>query len=219
MSNGKVMPDNSQANNADELLKGIWRENPVFVQVLGMCPVLAVTNSAINGLAMGLATLFVLVLSNSLVSCLRHFIPKQVRIACFILIIASFVTVVDYLIQAISLEIHNALGAFISLIVVNCLILGRAEAFASKHPVGASIADGLGMGLGFTLALLAMGSVREILGSGSLFGWQIFSDNYQPWVVMILPSGGFFTLGVLLLLINRWNKSRVQNEVTGGANV
>jgi len=162
-----------------------------------------VTNSAINALAMGLATTFVIVLSNTLVSTLRNFIPKEVRIATFILIIATFVTVVDYLIQALSLEIHRALGAFISLIVVNCLILGRAEAFASKQGIGRSILDGLGMGVGFTFALLCLGGVREILGSGSLFGLPLFPDGFQPWVVMILPSGGFFTLGVLLLVFNR----------------
>jgi len=192
-----------QITSTDDFIKGLWRENPVFVQVLGMCPVLAVTNSAINALAMGLATTFVIVLSNTLVSTLRNFIPREVRIATFILIIATFVTVVDYLIQALSLEIHRALGAFISLIVVNCLILGRAEAFASKQGIGRSILDGLGMGVGFTFALLCLGGVREILGSGSLFGLPLFPDDFQPWVVMILPSGGFFTLGVLLLVFNR----------------
>jgi electron transport complex protein RnfE len=191
------------ASSTNEFVKGLWRENPVFVQVLGMCPVLAVTNSAINALAMGLATTFVIVLSNTLVSALRDFIPKEVRIATYILIIATFVTVVDYLIQALSLEIHRALGAFISLIVVNCLILGRAEAFASRNTVARSILDGLGMGVGFTFALLCLGGVREILGSGSLFGLSLFPDGFQPWVVMILPSGGFFTLGVLLLVFNR----------------
>jgi len=187
----------------DEFIKGLWRENPVFVQVLGMCPVLAVTNTARNALAMGLATLFVLVMSNTVVSSLRRFIPKQVRIATYILIIATFVTVVDYLIQAISLDLHKALGAFIALIVVNCLILGRAEAFASKNTVGRSILDGLGMGLGFTFGLLCLGGVREILGTGSFFGIELFHANYQDWVVMILPSGGFFTLAAWLLLFNR----------------
>lgn len=206
------MDNKAQANKTmDEFIKGLWRENPVFIQVLGMCPVLAVTNSAVNALTMGLATSFVLLLSNILVSSLRHFIPKQVRIATFILIIASFVTVVDYLIQAISLELHKALGAFISLIVVNCLILGRAEAFASRNRVLPSILDALGMGLGFTLALVCMGAVREILGAGSLFGLGLFSDTYQPWVVMILPSGGFFTLAVLLMAFNRFNK-RLQEK-------
>ncbi len=198
----------SELTSADEFIKGLWRENPVFVQVLGMCPVLAVTNSAINALAMGLATTFVIVLSNTLVSTLRQFIPKEVRIATFILIIATFVTVVDYLIQALSLEIHRALGAFISLIVVNCLILGRAEAFASKNTVARSVLDGFGMGVGFTFALLCLGGVREILGSGTLFGLPLFPEGFQPWVVMILPSGGFFTLGLLLLVFNRIRAGR-----------
>jgi electron transport complex protein RnfE len=197
--------------STDEFIKGLWRENPVFVQVLGMCPTLAVTNSATNALAMGLATTFVLVLSNTLVSALRNFIPRQVRIATFILIIATFVTVVEYLIQAISLELHRALGAFISLIVVNCLILGRAEAFASKNSVGRSVLDGLGMGLGFTFGLLCLGGVRELLGSGSLFGWSLLPAAYQPWIVMILPGGGFFTLGLWLLLFNHL-KSRRQAD-------
>jgi electron transport complex protein RnfE len=191
-----------ETDGTDEFIKGLWRENPVFVQVLGMCPVLAVSNTARNALAMGLATLFVLVMSNAVVSSLRHFIPKQVRIAAFILVIATFVTVVDYVIQAVSLDLHKALGAFISLIVVNCLILGRAEAFASKNGVGRSILDGLGMGIGFTFALLCLGAVREILGSGTLFGVQLFHDAFQPWVVMILPSGGFFTLAAWLLIFN-----------------
>jgi electron transport complex protein RnfE len=198
----------------DEFVKGLWKENPVFIQVLGMCPVLAVSNTARNALAMGLATLFVLVLSNAVVSLLRNFIPKQVRIATYILVIASFVTVVDYLIQAISLDLHKALGAFISLIVVNCLILGRAEAFASKNTLGRSILDGLGMGLGFVFALFCLGAVREILGSGSLFDVDLFHEGFQDWVVMILPSGGFFTLAGWLLLFN-WLKQRRDGEVAG----
>jgi len=196
------------ASATDEFLKGLWRENPVFVQVLGMCPVLAVTNSALNGLAMGLATTFVLVLSNTLISALRRVIPRQVRIATFILIIATFVTVVDYLIQAISLDLHRALGAFISLIVVNCLILGRAEAFASKHGVLLSMLDGLGMGLGFCVGLLCLGGARELLGSGSLFGLALFPAGFQPWIVVILPSGGFFTLALWLLLFNHLKTRR-----------
>ncbi len=187
---------------ADEFIKGLWRENPVFVQVLGMCPVLAVTNTAMNAIAMGLATSFVMLMSNTLVSTLRNFIPKQVRIATYILIIATFVTIVDYAIEAISLELHKALGAFISLIVVNCLILGRAEAFASKHTVPIAIVDALGMGVGFTLALLCLGGVREIFGEGALFGIALFPAGFEPWIVMILPSGGFFTLAGWLLLIN-----------------
>ncbi len=188
--------------STDEFIKGIWRDNPVFVQVLGMCPVLAVSNTAINALAMGLATAFVLLMSNILVSSLRNFIPKQVRIASYILIIATFVTITDYVIQAVSLELHKSLGAFISLIVVNCLILSRAEAFASKNTIYKSILDALGMGIGFTLALFCLGAVREILGNGSLFDIALFSGNFQPWIVMILPAGGFFTLAIWLLLIN-----------------
>ncbi len=204
---------------ADEMIKGLWRENPVFVQLLGMCPVLAVSNSAVNALAMGLATTFVLLLSNLLVSSLRHFIPRQVRIATYILIIATFVTVVDYLIQAISLDLHKALGAFISLIVVNCLILGRAEAFASKNGVFRSLLDAMGMGMGFTLGLFALGAVREILGAGSLFGVDLFHDAFEPWVVMILPSGGFFTLAAWLLVFNaiRQRRERLDRAVAGGA--
>jgi electron transport complex protein RnfE len=197
----------------DEFLKGLWRDNPVFVQVLGMCPALAVSNTARNALAMGLATSFVLVASNVVISSLRHLIPKQVRIATYILVIATFVTVVDYLIQAISLELHKALGAFISLIVVNCLILGRAEAFASKHGIGRSLLDGLGMGAGFSLALFSLGAVREILGSGTLFGVQLFHDGFQPWLVMILPSGGFFTLAAWLLVFNAVARRRARQAV------
>jgi len=200
-----IVSDPGNAN--DEFIKGLWRQNPIFVQVLGMCPTLAVTNSAINALAMGLATTFVLVMSNSLVSMVRHWVPRQVRIATFIMIIATFVTVVDYLIQAVSLDLYQALGAFISLIVVNCLILGRAEAFASRNNIGRSFLDGLGMGLGFTLALLCLGITREILGNGSLFGLPLFPDSFEKWVIMVLPSGGFFTLGIWLILLN-WIKRR-----------
>ena len=198
-------------SSTDEFIKGLWKENPVFVQVLGMCPVLSVSNTAMNALAMGLATAFVLIMSNIVVSSLRSFIPKQVRIATYILIIATFVTVVDYVIQAVSLDLYKALGAFISLIVVNCLILGRAEAFASKNTVGRSIMDGLGMGIGFAFALFCLGAVREILGAGSLFGAQLFHDAFQDWVVMILPSGGFFTLAAWLLLFN-WLKQRKERK-------
>ena len=198
---------NAGTRGTDEFIKGLWRENPVFVQVLGMCPVLAVTNTAMNALAMGLATMFVLVMSNIVISSLRHFIPKQVRIATYILVIATFVTVTDYGIMAISLDLHKALGAFIALIVVNCLILGRAEAFASKNTVGKSIMDGLGMGTGFVFALLCLGAVREILGSGTLFGVELFHDRFQDWVMMVLPAGGFFTLAGWLLLFN-WMKER-----------
>jgi len=190
----------------DDFLKGLWKENPVFVQVLGMCPVLAVTNTVVNSLVMGLATTFVLVMSGLIVSASRRLIPKQVRIATYVLIIATFVTMADYLIKAVSLSAHRSLGAFISLIVVNCIILGRAEAFSSKHGLLASVQDSLGMGLGFTTAILALGVIRESLGSGTLAGMSLFGDRFEPWVIFVLPGGAFFVLGFLLLAINRFNQ-------------
>jgi electron transport complex protein RnfE len=202
------MADPQNAPPIDELVKGLWRENPVFVQALGLCPTLAVSNTARNALAMGLATLFVLVGSNVVISAIRSFVPKQVRIASYILVIATFVTVVDYGIQAISLDLYRALGAFIALIVVNCIILGRAEAFASKNGIGRSALDGLGMGIGFCLALFCLGTVREILGAGALFGYSLFGDGFQGWVVMILPSGGFFTFAAWILFANWLKKTR-----------
>jgi len=186
----------------DEMIKGIWRENPVFVQVLGMCPMLAVTNSAVNAIAMGLATFFVLVGSSFLVSSMKSIIPKQVRISVYVIIIATFVTVADYTLLALFPAVHKELGAFIPLIVANCIILGRQEAFASKHTVKYAVMDAVGMAGGFMVALFALGSVREILGVGQLFGISLFGPNYEPWVIMILPPGGFITLGVLLLLFN-----------------
>jgi len=191
----------------DDFLVGIARENPVFVMLLGMCPVLAVTNTVMNSLAMGLATTFVLLCSSALVSLFRSFIPKEVRIATYIVIIATFVTIVDYVIQAISLDLYNALGAFIQLIVVNCMILGRAESYASKNTLAKALVNGLGMGAGFTIALLCLGSVRELFGSGSLLGFPIFGQQFEPWVVMLLPPGGFFVLGAWLLLFS-WFKER-----------
>lgn len=193
---------------SEDFVNGFWKQNPVFVLALGMCPVLAVSNTALNAFAMGSATAMVLVLSSSVVSLIRHWVPKQVRIVTFILVIATFVTIVDYGIQAISLELHQALGAFISLIVVNCLILGRAEAFASKQNLRRSIVDALGMGLGFTVGLLCLGTVREILGNGSLFGVELFGESYQKWTVMMLPPGGFFTLAAWLLLLNGYKQRR-----------
>jgi electron transport complex protein RnfE len=193
--------------STDEFVKGLWRDNPVFVQVLGMCPALAVSNTAMNALTMGLATTFVLLMSGLTVSALRNFIPREARIVSFICIIASFVTAVDYLIMAISLELHRSLGAFIALIVVNCLILGRAEAFASKNRAGRAALDALGMGAGFTFALLWIGVVREILGSGSLFGFGLFPESIQTWTVMVLPSGGFFAMAMWLLIVN-WIKQK-----------
>lgn len=201
------MEPDSQSQSMDTFLKGLHRENPVFVMLLGMCPTLAVTNSVMNAIAMGLAATFVLVASSALVSMLRSFIPKQVRIASYIVIIATFVTIVDYVIQVISLELYASLGAFIQLIVVNCIILGRAEAFASRNGVVQSVLDALGMGLGFTLALLCLGSVREVLGNGTLLGYAILGEHFEPWAIMILPPGGFFVLAAWLLLLN-WLKER-----------
>jgi electron transport complex protein RnfE len=194
------MSDLAQAKNFDEFMEGIWRQNPVFVMVLGMCPTLAVTVSAMNALSMGLATMFVLVCSCGLVSLLRSVVPKEVRIATYIVIIATFVTVVDYVIQAVSLAVYDALGAFIQLIVVNCIILGRAEAHASKHPPVTAMVNALGMSIGFVIGLFALGAVREVLGAGTLFGVSLFGANFQPWVVMVLPPGGFIVLGGWLLL-------------------
>ena len=188
------------ARTWDEFMEGIWRQNPVFVMVLGMCPTLAVTVSGVNALSMGIATTFVLICSCGLVALLRKLIPKEVRIATYIVIIATFVTVVDYVIQAVSLALYDALGAFIQLIVVNCIILGRAEAHASKHPPVPAMVNAAGMGVGFTIGLLALGCVREILGAGTLFGISLFGPQFQPWVVMVLPPGGFFVLGAWLLL-------------------
>lgn len=186
----------------DEMLKGLWRDNPVFVQVLGMCPMLAVTNSAVNAIAMGLATFFVLVGSSFLVSSMKSLIPKQVRISVYVIIIATFVTVADYTLLALFPAVHKELGAFIPLIVANCMILGRQEAFASKHTVKYAVMDAVGMAGGFMVALFALGAVREILGEGKLFGLSLFGEHFEPWVIMILPPGGFITLGLLLLLFN-----------------
>jgi electron transport complex protein RnfE len=188
----------------DEFMKGLWKENPVFVVLLGMCPTLAVTNSVINAVSMGVATTFVLIMSSMLISMLRKVIPGEVRIASFILVIATFVTVVDYAIQAISLDVYKALGAFIALIVVNCNILGRAEAFASKNTVWRSVLDAAGVGVGFTIACLSLGAVREILGAGSFAGIPLFGPRFEPWTIMLLPAGGFFVLGSWLLLFAWW---------------
>ena len=197
-----------KAKNFDEFMEGIWRQNPVFVMALGMCPALAVTVSAINALSMGVATTFVLVCSCLLVSLLRKVVPKEVRIATYIVIIATFVTVVDYAIQAISLTLYEALGAFIQLIVVNCVILGRAEAHASKAPPLSAVINAAGMGAGFTIGLFALGSVREIFGNGTLFGISLFGESFQPWVIMVLPPGGFFVLGGWLMFFAWWAKRK-----------
>jgi len=196
--------------------QGIWRDNPVFVMILGLCPVLAVSNTATNAFAMGVATTFVLLCSGVLVSLLRNYIPKQVRIPTYIIVIATFVTIVDYVIQAISLDLYKALGAFIQLIVVNCIILGRAEGYASKNPVANAFVNALGMGVGFTFAMLCLGIVREVLGSGSIFGVSLFGPNFQPWAIFVLPPGGFFVLAFWLFVFAALKK-RNRKEVAHAA--
>ena len=193
---------------AREFYKGLWRENPVFRLVLGMCPTLAVTTAAVNGIGMGLATTFVLVCSNVVISLLRNLIPPRVRIPSFIVVIASFVTIVDLVMAGFFFQLHKTLGLFIPLIVVNCIILGRAEAFASKYPLADSVADGFGMGIGFTLSLLVLGSIREVLGNGTLFSIPAFGPGFYPFLVMILPPGAFITLGFLLALMHRLSSHR-----------
>ncbi len=195
-----------------EFNKGLWKENPVFVHVLGMCPVLAVTNTAMNALVMGVATFFVLTVASFLVSSLRNLIPHQVRISTYVIIIATFVTVVDFSLQALLPAVHKELGAFIPLIVVNCMILGRQEAFASRNPVIISVLDAIGTALGFMLALFILGAVREILGDGALLGIKLFGPQFEPWVIMVLPPGGFLTLGLLLLLF-QWFKEQKERLV------
>ena len=195
------------ASPSEVFVRGVWRENPVFRQMLGLCPTLAVTSTVANSLAMGLATFFVLVGSSLLVSTFKRVIPNAVRLSTFILIIATWVTVADMLLQAIVPEIHKALGAFVYLIVVNCIILARQEAFASRQPVGRSLLDAAGSGLGFVIALLIMGGVREVLGSGTLLGVSLFGPRYEPWVILVLPPGGFLTLGAVLLALS-WIERR-----------
>lgn len=187
-----------QVSYWQEFFKGIWEINPTFKQILGMCPTLAVTVSAINGIAMALATTFVLIFSSFLISYLRKLIPNQVRIAAYIVIIATFVTIADLVMKAKFPELSKALGPFVPLIVVNCIILGRAEAFASKNTPVRALLDALGNGAGFLIALTIMGSIRELLGSRTILGYQILPDSFQPLLVMILPAGAFLTLGLLM---------------------
>lgn len=187
----------------NNLTRGILRENPIFVMLLGMCPTLGVTTSALNGVGMGLATLFVLIFSNMAISLVKSLIPDAVRIPSYIVIIASFVTVVDLTMAAYLPQLHGALGIYIPLIVVNCIILGRAEAFASKNNVAQSILDAIGMGIGFTLALCLLGSVREILGAGSIFGYSFAGEGADTILLFIMPPGAFLALAGLIVLVNR----------------
>jgi electron transport complex protein RnfE len=185
-----------------EFTKGLWAEIPPFRLVLGLCPVLGVTTTMENGIGMGLATTFVLLCSNILVSALRNIIPPKVRIACFIIIIATFVIVVELVMQAYAYPLFLKLGLFIPLIVVNCIVLGRAEAFASKNGLLPSMADGLGIGIGFTLSLAALGAIREIFGTGTFFGASVFGASYQPFTFMIQAPGAFVCLGLMLCIMN-----------------
>jgi electron transport complex protein RnfE len=195
----------------EDLIRGIWKENPVLVQLLGLCPALAVTNTVPNSIAMGLATFFVLMGSSLLVSLFKNWIPSEVRISAYILIIATFVTIADFVLAAVVPLIHKELGAFIALIVVNCMILGRQEAFASKRPVGRSLLDAAGTGAGFMIAMLMMGTFREVLGNGSIMGYSVLGENFEPWIVMILPPGGFLTLGFILLGFGWWKQRQAES--------
>ncbi len=187
----------------ERLYNGLIKENPTFIMMLGMCPTLAVTTSAINGAGMGLTTTFVLVMSNMLISMLRKIIPDSVRMPAFIVVVASFVTIVQFILEGFVPSLYSSLGVFIPLIVVNCIILGRAESYASKNPVLPSIFDGIGMGLGFTVGLTAIGSVRELIGAGSVFGFQIMPASYEPVTIFILAPGAFFVLSCLVAAQNK----------------
>jgi Na+-translocating ferredoxin:NAD+ oxidoreductase subunit E len=199
-------PDIQPAENMAAFITGLWKQNPVFVMVLGMCPTLAITNSVRNAIAMGLATTFVMASANAFISMVRKFVPKQVRIATYICMIATSVTIVDYLVKAISIPVYKALGPFIPLIVSNCLTLERAESYAGRNPIGRSILDGLGMGFGFTFALTCLGTVREVLGAGTFLGFPLFGPNFEPWVLFLLPPGGFISLAMWLLTFTLWRE-------------
>ena len=192
-------------NKLSIILKGIIKENPTFVLVLGMCPTLGTTTSAMNGMGMGVATMAVLIMSNFVISCIKNLIPDKVRIPAFIVVIASFVTIIQMLMEAYVPSLYASLGVFIPLIVVNCIILGRAEAFASKNGPLDSILDGVGIGLGFTLSLTVIGAVRELLGSGSIFGFSFGIGDYMP-LVFVLAPGAFLVLGYLMALFNKFAK-------------
>ena len=193
-----------------ELKKGFWQEIPPFRLVLGTCPTLAVTNTVINGIAMGLATLFVLLCSNITVSAIRKIVPAQVRIAAYVVIIALYVTVADMFLAAMFPPISKALGPYVPLIVVNCIIFGRAEAFAQKNPVFPSIMDAFGIGIGFTMSLAVMGKIRELLGFGSILDIKLLGDWFEPWIVMILPGGAFIVFGFLVALVNYLSKRKAE---------
>lgn len=198
--------------NLKELTKGLLKENPIFVQFLGMCATLAVSTSVVNSIGMGLSTMVVLVASNIIISLIRNFIPNKVRIAAYIIVIAGCVTAVEMALKAFVPEVSKSLGIFIPLIVVNCIILGRAEAFASKNGVVKSALDGIGMGLGFTLALCILGAIREILGNGTFLGISLFGEGFQPATIMILPPGAFIVLGCVLAVINLISSKKERSD-------
>jgi Na+-translocating ferredoxin:NAD+ oxidoreductase subunit E len=213
MSMIKAESASAPTNPGAVLTRGLWTQNPVLVQTLGLCSALAVTNAVANSLAMGIATTFVLVGSSIIVSTMRKLIAHQIRITTYILIIATFLAIADMLLEAIVPGVHKAMGPYIALIVTNCIVLGRQEAFASRQPVGLSILDALGNGAGFTVALLLMGIPREVLGNGTFLGVHVMPHGFQPWVVMMLPPGGFFMIGVLLLVAN-WHDLRAKARAT-----
>lgn len=196
---------------------GLVRENPVLKMVLGTCPALAVTTSAQNGLGMGIAATFVLLCSNTVISSLRHTIPQEVRIPSYITIIAGFVSIVQMIVKAYFHSLDQALGVFLPLIVVNCIILGRAEGFASKNPVYYAAVDGLGMGLGFTISLTLLGAIREIFGAGTLFGYQVLPSFIQPFTIMTSAPGGFFVFGLLMAVVSYWTSRKKEEPELEGA--
>jgi len=204
----------SKSTPREDLLRGIWKENPVFAQFLGLCPTLAVTNTLANGIAMALATAFVLIGSSMLVAGLKRFIPNEVRITAYIVIIATFVTIVDLVMAALVPAIYKTMAAFIALIVVNCIILGRQEAFAARNTVWRSTLDAVGMSAGFAIVLILMSGIRELLGSGALLGFNIMGPHFEPWVIMVLPPGGFFTLAFYLLIFGWWKDRQLKRAGT-----
>ncbi|MEG0775742.1 electron transport complex subunit E [Clostridium sp.] len=194
----------------DRMKKGLVEENPVFIQIIGMCPTLAVSSSVENSIGMGIATTVVLMGSNAVISMIRKFVPDKIRIPAYITVIAAFVTVIQFLLQGYVPALYKSLGIFIPLIVVNCIILGRAEAYASKFGVLPSIYDAVGMGLGFTLALVVLGAFREVLGNGTFYGIQVLPASYEPSIIMILAPGAFFTLGILLACLNQYKINKAK---------
>ena len=207
-----VKETSAPTSSSAVLTRGLWHQNPVLVQTLGLCSALAVTNAVANSLAMGAATTFVLVCSSAIVSTMRKYIPYEIRITTYILIIATFLAVADMLLEATVPDVHKAMGPYIALIVTNCIVLGRQEAFASRQPVGLSVLDALGNGTGFTIALLLMGIPREVLGNGTFLGFHVMPQSFEPWVVMMLPPGGFFMIGALLLAANWHDLRRLARE-------